>query len=208
MNRTLICAILFSTCVCESVRGDGTVVFSGEKKRNNLVSELLEVATISKSGNSFKVTRSAEGWLFISAAYKGKGKLTILLDHASGGGSVVLYAAGSTAERTQHAEAVRRVAKGEHKIRVDCEGDVSVDKLVVKSIPELVHCGLNTSSIKSYGPFDMEFLKKDVLPNVTTLIISPANKLPQSVIDDWHRQGKKFIGEVGLNREGRTGESA
>src|SRR5205809_1665385 len=79
MNRTLICAIMLSTCVCESARGDGTVVFSGQKKRNNLVSELLEVAAISKSGNSFKFTRLGEGWIFISAAYKGKGKLSILL---------------------------------------------------------------------------------------------------------------------------------
>src|SRR5882724_6562546 len=83
MNRTLICAILLSTCVCEFARGDGAVVFSGEKKRNNLVSDLLEVAAISKSGNSFKFTRSGEGWIFISAAYKGKGKLTVLLDDAS-----------------------------------------------------------------------------------------------------------------------------
>jgi hypothetical protein len=52
----------------------------------------------------------------------------------------------------------------------------------------------------------MDFLKKDVLPNVTTLIVSPGIKLPQPVIDDWHRQGKKFIGEVGLNRDGRTGD--
>jgi hypothetical protein len=147
-----------------------------------------------------------KGWIFISAAYKGKGKLNILLDNASGGEPVVLYAAASAAERSSLAEAVRRVAKGEHKIRVDCEGNLSVDKLVVKSIPELVQCGLNSSSIKSYGPFDMGFLKKDVLPNVTTLIVSPGIKLPPSVIDDWHRQGKKFIGEVGLNREGRTGD--
>jgi hypothetical protein len=52
----------------------------------------------------------------------------------------------------------------------------------------------------------MAFLRKDVLPNVTTLIVSPEIKLPQPVIDDWHRQGKKFIGEVGLNRDGRTGD--
>jgi hypothetical protein len=205
MNRTLICAVLISTCVCESARGDGIVVFSGHKKRNNLVSELLEVAAISKSGNSFKFTRPGEGWVFLSAAYKGKGKLRILLDNASGGAPAVLYAADSAAALSQFAEAVHRVAKGEHKIRVDCEGDVRVDKLVVKLIPELVHCGLNSSSIKSYGPFDLEFLKKDVLPNVTTLIVSPRITLADSVIDDWHRQGKKFIGEVGLNREGRTG---
>src|SRR5207249_9187590 len=125
-------------------------------------------------------------------------------DNVPGGEPIVLYAADSALERSQLAEAVRRVPKGQHKIRVDCEGTVRVDKLVVKSIPELVQCGLNSSSIKSYGPFDMEFLKKDVLPNVNTLIVSPGIKLPQSVIDGWHRQGKKFIGEVGLNREGRT----
>src|SRR5439155_11713856 len=134
MNRTLIGAIMLSTCVCESACGDGTVVFSGQKKRNNLVSELLEVTAISKSGNSFKFTRLGEGWIFISAAYKGKGKLNIFLDHASGGEPVVLYAADNGAGRSRLAEAVRRVAKGAHKIRVDCEGGVRVDKLVVKSI--------------------------------------------------------------------------
>ena len=64
----------------------------------------------------------------------------------------------------------------------------------------------NTSSIKSYGPFDMAFLKKDVLPNVTTLIVSPGIKLPQPVIDDWHRQGKKFVAEVGINNQSKTGD--
>lgn len=207
MTRSLICAILFSICVCEAARGDGTVVFSGEKKRNSLVSELLEVVAISKSGNAFEFARPGEGWIFISATYNGKGKLTILLDNSSGVEPVVLYTADSTAEQRQVGEAVRRVADGKHGIRIDCDGDVRVDPLVVKSIPELVHCGLNFSSIKSYGPFDMEFLKKDVLPNVTTLIVSPGIQLPQPVIDDWHRQGKKFIGEVGLNREGRTGDA-
>src|SRR5262249_17490491 len=108
-------------------------------------------------------------------------------------------------ERGAHAEAVRRVANGKHTIRVDCEGAIRIDKLVVKSIPELVHCGLNYSSIKAYGPFDMQFLKKDVLPNVTTLIVPAGVKLPPATTDDWHRQGKKFIGEVGLHRDGKTG---
>src|SRR5207245_4390386 len=134
-----------------------------EKKRNNLVAELLEVAGISRSGNSFKFTRSEEGWIFLSASCKGKGKLSILLDNPSGREPVLLYSAAGAADPSPLVEAVRRVAKGEHTIRVDCDGNVSVDKLVVRSIPELVHCGLNTSSIKSYGPFDMQFLNKDVL---------------------------------------------
>jgi hypothetical protein len=205
MKQTLIGVILLSTTFSGTALADGTIVFSGQKKRNNLVSELLEVGAISKSGNAFEFTRPGEGWIFLSALYQGTGKLTILLDNPSGGEPVVLYAADITFERQQLAEAVRRVPSGKHKIRVNCQGRVRLDKLVVKSIPELVHCGLNASSVKSYGPFDMEFLKKDVLPNVTTLIVSAGIKLPQSVIDDWHRQGKKFIGEVSLNRDGRTG---
>src|SRR5262249_27680537 len=134
MNRTLIGALLLSMGACETAWGDGTVVSSGQKKQNNLVSELLEVAAVSRSGNSFTFTRPDEGWIFLSASYKGNGNLTILLDDAPGRAAVALHAAGSADERGAPAEAVRRVAKGEHRVRVDCEGDVRVDKLVVKAI--------------------------------------------------------------------------
>ena len=75
-------------------------------------------------------------------------------------------------------EAMRYVAAGEHKLDVACEGDVRVEKLVVRAIPELIHCGLGfDSAIKGYGQYDMEFLKKDILPNVTTLIVPHNIKL-------------------------------
>ena len=67
-------------------------------------------------------------------------------------------------------------------------------------MPELMHCGLGFNpAIKSYGLYDMEFLKRDILPNVTTLVVPSSIQLPQAVIDDWHRQGKRFIAEVGFN---------
>jgi len=206
MKSILLVSLLLSICVCERARGEGTVVFSGERKQNNLVSELLEVASISKSGNSFSFTRSREGWIFVSATYRGKGKLTVLFENASGGEPVALYVADSSVEKGQLGEAVRRVAKGKHNIRVECEGDVRVDKLVVKAIPDLIHSGLFNPAIKSYGPYDMGFLQRDVLPNITGLIVPLNLKLPQVDIDDWHRQGKKFIAEVGLNPQGRTGD--
>lgn len=95
MKRTLVCAIVLSTCLGEAARGDGTVVFSGERRRNNLVSELLEVSAVAKSGNSFRFTRPVEGWIFVSAACQGRGKLTILLDDAPGAEPVVLHDAGA-----------------------------------------------------------------------------------------------------------------
>src|SRR5437867_11487315 len=52
----------------------------------------------------------------------------------------------------------------------------------------------------------MDFLKTDILPSVTTMIVPNNIKLSQSVIDDWHRQGKRFVAEVGINSQARTAE--
>src|SRR2546422_2832372 len=52
----------------------------------------------------------------------------------------------------------------------------------------------------------MDFLKADILPNVTTLIVPASIKLSESVIEDWHRQGKRFVAEVGINSQARTAE--
>src|SRR5262245_20515798 len=90
MKGIQVVSIFLSTCVCECARGDTAVVFSGEKKRNNLVSDLLEVTSISTAGNAFAFTRSRDGWIFVSAAYRGEGRLSILFENSLGGEPVVL----------------------------------------------------------------------------------------------------------------------
>jgi len=176
---------------------------SGEKKRNNLVADLLEVSGFSKPDSSFAFTRSSPGWVFISAECKGNGKVTVVLDKTSGGVLVIVRDASDSSAL----EAVRHVSKGEHQISVECEGDARVEKLVVRAIPELIHCGLGfNSSIKGYGLYDMDFLKKDILPNVTTLIVPHNIELSSAVIDDWHRQGKRFVAEVGIDAKATTPE--
>jgi hypothetical protein len=110
-------------------------------------------------------------------------------------------------ERGAFGESMRYVAKGGHTIQVQSKGDLTVAKLTVRAIPELVHCGLGYDpQIKSYGRYDMEFLKADILPNVTTLIVPGNVKLGQGAIDDWHRQGKWFVAEVGVNSQCKTAE--
>src|SRR5216117_3046926 len=173
--------------------------FSGERKLNNLVSELLEVSSISKSSQSFAFTRSSDGWIFISSTCKGT--VRVILDKESD--AVIFHDAKGGSRR----EAMRYVTKGEHTIQVEGKGDIDMEKLAVKAIPELIHCGLGFNpEIKSYGIYDMDFLKADVLPNVTTLIIPNNIKLSEPVIDDWHRQGKRFVAEVGINSQGKTAE--
>ena len=202
MKLNLIALMVLLAWIFEfSGFAESTVLFAGEKRLNNLVSELLEVRAISKTGNTFSFTRPNEGWIFISAAHTGKGTFSVSLDDVPPGDAIVV--SGPTASNV--AEAVRYVAKGEHKLRLDCQGEISVDRLVVKAIPELIDCGLFDPALKSYGRYDMDFLRKDILPNITTLIVPSNIKLAQSVIDDWRRQGKKFVAQTGVSAQGKTG---
>lgn len=198
MSARLIAAILILICGFAGT-ADAEVLFAGEKRLNNLASELLEVASISQSRQRFAFTRPSDGWIFVSAACNGMAR--VVLDPETRGDTVIVHdGAGGR-------EAMRYVAKGAHAIQVECQGEASVDRLVVKAIPELIHRGLGFNpEIKSYGVYDLNFLKADILPNVTTMIVPNNINLLQSVIDDWHGQGKRFVAEVGINSQGKTAE--
>jgi hypothetical protein len=175
-------------------------LFSGESKQNNLVSELLNVSSILKSSDSFTFARSNDGWVFLSAVCNGRGRAHLILDNTQD--VVVAHEAGGAP-----GEAMRYLTKGKHAVRVECDGGTSVSSLVIKAIPDLLHCGLGFNpAIKSYGLYDMEFLRKDVLPNVTTLIVPHNIELSDTIIDHWHREGKKFVAEVGVNVQANTAE--
>jgi hypothetical protein len=186
--------------VCWLTRAaESETLFSGEKKLNNLVSVLLDVASIPNSNQSLTFTRSNDGWIFISARGKGTGWVRVFLNDESR--AVIVR------DDDGRGEAMRFVIRGEQKIRVECQGAVVLDKLVVKAIPELIHCGLGFNpEIKSYGIYDMDFLKTEILPNITTLIVPNNINLAVSVIDDWHRHGKKFIAEVAVDSQSKTAE--
>jgi hypothetical protein len=67
-----------------------------------------------------------------------------------------------------------------------------------------MHCGLGYNpQIKAFGVYDMDFLKTDVLPNITTLHVPGNIQLSDSVIKDWHRQGRWFVGETGVDDAAR-----
>jgi hypothetical protein len=175
----------------------------GEKRLNNLVSELLDSSFAPKKGQPFTFTRPSDGWIFISATCQGTGTARLLMDKGS---QRDLLAAWNPEIGPTH-EAMRFVAKGAHIVQVECTDGVHFEKISVRSIPELIHCGLGFDpQIKSYGHYDMEFLRTDILPNVTTLIVPSTIKLSESQVQDWHRQGKRFIAEVGVNSQGKTAE--
>ncbi len=172
------------------------------RKLNNLATLLLDVAGTANA-ESFSFVRPSDGWIFISFTTHGEGTLRFTLDKASTGETLIHPAPGSGPTR----EAMHYVTKGRHSLQVERTGTISLERLTVKAIPELMHCGLGFNpQIKSYGLYDLDFLRRDILPNVTTLIVPNNIKLPDSIIEEWHRQGKRFVGEVGINSQAKTAD--
>jgi hypothetical protein len=194
MNMKLRC--LFAILIPLALSGVSCAADDDAKttKLNNLVSELLDVVPSSAS-QSFSFNRPTDGWIFISLNSKGDGTVRATLD------------SDMISMNAPDAEAVRYVAKGRHELRFEPNSSIEVQHLQIRSIPELIHCGLGFNpEIKSYGVYDWDFLHRDILPNVTTLIV-PANiEISQSAIDDWHRLGKKFLAEVGINSQAETAD--
>jgi hypothetical protein len=92
---------------------EAEILFSGEKKLNNLVSELLDVSSISGSNRAFTFTRSRDGWIFVSSSYQGNGTVSVILDQQLRE-PLIAHPAGGTARD----EVMRYVTKGEHIIEV------------------------------------------------------------------------------------------
>ncbi|HTL17330.1 MAG TPA: hypothetical protein VL793_08840 [Patescibacteria group bacterium] len=170
------------------------------RRLNNLTALLLEAAP-SRAGETFSFTRPRDGWIFISAGTSGYGEARLVLDGNEQ--DAILLSNGSGSDH----EAMRHVTAGNHVLRAAGGSTATIKKISVKAIPELIYSGLGYNpQIKSFGTYDMAFLQRDVLPNITTMIIPASLKLEDSVINDWHQQGKRFVAETGVNPDARTAD--
>jgi hypothetical protein len=193
--------VALQACAFAAPSFAAVVQASSEVRLNNLVSELLDARSVSEESTPFSFQRATDGWIVVAVAGHGKGTVRVLLDEAAGGEIIK----GEERESPFHADAMRFVKAGVHSLKATCAGGSRIDHLEVRGIPELMHCGLGFDpAIKGYGHYDLEFLKADILPNVTTLIVPSQIQLPESQIQSWHDQGKRFLGEVGLDSQAKT----
>ncbi len=175
------------------------------RRLNNLTALLLEAAPAT-TGETFSFTRPRDGWIFISATTSGDGEARLALD----GNEQDTILLGSGSGSGPDHEAMRHVTAGNHVLRAASGSTATIKKITVRAIPELMYSGLGFNpQIKSFGTYDLAFLQRDILPNITTLIIPDGLKLEDSVINGWHRQGKWFLAETGLSDTAKTaGEHA
>jgi hypothetical protein len=170
------------------------------QRLNNLTALLLEAAP-TRAGETFSFTRPRDGWIFISAATSGGGEAKLALD--ANEQDPILLSGGSGPDH----EAMRHVTAGNHVVGAATGSAATIKKITVKAIPDLMYSGLGFNPhIKSFGTYDLAFLQRDVLPNITTLIIPSGLKLDESAINGWHRQGKRFLAETGVNAAAKTAD--
>ncbi|MBI4244531.1 MAG: hypothetical protein HY606_10610 [Planctomycetes bacterium] len=189
----------------EIVEANTTFVrIEGEVKRlNNLVMELVNVKReATKEGyNEYKFENPRDGWVFISttADIKGKGKALVSIDSMAKEKPIIVHEKSGVGTL----EAMRLLSAGEHKVKVWSEGKASLS-LIVRAIPELLFRGFRGGPpTDGYEPSDYwEFLQKYVVKNVNCMICGSGgfvnNPGIMSIVEEWKKQGKKWMHECGV----------
>ena len=204
MRKTLLLCLVSAVLLTRALAAapDDNAALTEGKRLNNLVRLLLDV-TPDPTTESLSFACPSAGWIFISFETGGEGEVRLTLDNATTQEAPIYL----SPENGPIHEAFHHVSQGRHSLQILRLGKISLRHLTVKAVPELIYCGFGFNpQIKSYGPYDLNFLKRDILPNITTTIIPNGIQLSNSVIEDWHRQGKRFITEVGINPEAKTAE--
>jgi|GEM_PF-339180 len=170
----------------------------GVRWLNNLVAELLDVTPVDNpSQKEWSFTNPREGWVFIASTAKVKGseKLWITIDKAPKEQAVIVHQA-TPSDDPSYEEAMCYLSAGEHTVGFWKEGQPTVERIIVRAIPELIFCKFQYNPhISPHGPYDWAFLKRHVLPHVNTIVGSGAEE-HRPFVEEWKEEGKRWIVEV------------
>jgi hypothetical protein len=164
--------------------------------RNNLVTELLDVASVQKKA-AYTFQNPRDGWVFISMI-PGAGETTVSLAPAPKAEARVLRGV----ENGTALEIMRLLSAGAYRLHVRGEDS---SRLVVRAIPELIYTGLgygcgtradkSSPWLESFGPYDWRFLEDNKLLENFNVILERGDPRPQNVrpLEAWRAQGKKVL---------------
>jgi len=185
------------------------VKIPGMKVLNNLVIELHNSKNLSsEKGQEITFTNPYEGWVFFSCTAKmaDEDKVTITVN--DGSESKVIIVQDDIGEKTT--EAMRYLPKGSHRVRIACDGQPTLERFVIRAIPELIYTQFNENPrITEYGPYDWYYLQKHIFKNINAMTTLERALKPQWASNDitqiyrermewWKDQGKKWIFCIGM----------
>jgi hypothetical protein len=154
---------------------------------NNVVTELLRVASVDTPGGNYAFSNPRDGWVFFSVAGKKDGIAATLDDRAD----PLVWRSNP---ETGALEAMQFLAEGKHRIRVSRADGARLD---VRAVPEIAFCYYPaTPHIGAYGVYDWAYVEHHVLPHVNVLITR--DKVNPAEFDQWLREGRRWIANSGL----------
>ncbi|NLS95237.1 MAG: hypothetical protein GXX96_24025 [Planctomycetaceae bacterium] len=171
-----------------------TIDRSSIRQLNNLVAELLnEPLKNSPAPQSFTFVNPRDGWVFLALATGSPAAdLVVRIDDRD----TVITAA------TDRLEAFRELPMGEHRVTVS--GNHADDRLLVRSIPEIFdYPPCASSHVPENGSYGWEFMKKHILPAVTTL---NGGALPGDALPESKALGLKWLANFGVDSPGDPAE--
>jgi len=155
---------------------------NGIIKLNNLVSELLNKDIQNQGTGNFKFYNPRNGWVFFSINSKNSNPEARINKNSV---SLVWRVNPETGAK----EAMQLLDKGKHTLSIKQSPS---SKVIVRSIPELLFSDYPCSpNIEAYGEYDWDYLKKNVLSNVNTIVTN--EKLNHSERDQWIKEGRQWI---------------
>jgi hypothetical protein len=153
------------------------------ERLNNLVARILSVPVEqSASSQAFTFVNPRDGWIFVQVAAASTPELAVRIDD----GELPLVAVDG------RLEAFRELNMGPHRIAIS--GNRGAARLLVHSIPEIFNyppCA--TSPVKENGRYDWEFMKRHILPAVTTLC---GGSMPDNARSEAKARGLKWLASL------------
>ena len=186
---------------CGSLRAEPTVM-------NNFVTELLKVRAGPSQHQVHEFQNPRDGWVFFSTTADEMRAATIrvCLDSAPQEKAVITHEKGKTAE------AMRRLAAGDHRIDVWTEGKPSAT-LIVRTMPEIIFPYFyGRSSSPDGAPYQLsdrathgadrlrlyhwDFLQENILKSVNVICGYSLKEGPTCPpLKKWRAEGRKLIAE-------------
>ncbi|GMV99423.1 MAG: hypothetical protein AMXMBFR84_05620 [Candidatus Hydrogenedentota bacterium] len=144
---------------------------------NNFVTEL--VATDVSASSEQRFLNPRDGWVFVRVSGVDEAV-------AHWNGAVVVWRKNPD---TGALEAMRKLSAGEHTLHIDV---TQTAKLDIRAVPELAYCAYPADpAIKPFGPYDLSFVSRHVLPHVNTLITHGDSA--GAFFDEWLDEGRIWL---------------
>ena len=163
--------------------------FKNVKVLNNFCWELLNVA-VAEGAREVQFSLPIARWVFVRSD----------ADVPAGGNREVRVAVDSDRlpaivhRKTGSLEAMRYLKAGSHALRMSMPYGGKVTHIIVRAIPVLQYADYGEDGhIAPYGPYNWEFLRKDVLPNVNEMIMARRMFPVPEEIGAWKAEGRSWI---------------